>query len=60
VQSPREYPAQLFAEGLGVSVFAAGVLLFIGNITGLFPTIPFAGYITMAIGSAMIRVAMKT
>ena len=34
----------------GVVVFMIGLLLLIGNLTGLFPTYPFAGFITTAIG----------
>ncbi len=38
---------------LGMVVFGAGILLFIGNRTGLFATFPFAGFITMGIGGAL-------
>jgi hypothetical protein len=40
---------------LGVLVFVAGVGLFVGNVSRVFPTFPLAGYITMAIGGAIMR-----
>jgi hypothetical protein len=42
---------------LGVIVFVAGVGLFIGNVSHMFYTFPFAGYITMAIGGVIMRAA---
>jgi hypothetical protein len=42
-------------HAIGGVVFAAGVGLLIGNITGTCRTFPFAGYITMAIGGAIMR-----
>jgi hypothetical protein len=38
---------------VGGAVFALGIGLLIGNITGLFRTFPFAGYLTMAVGGAI-------
>jgi hypothetical protein len=45
--------AGLLAMGLGGVVFVLGVGLFIGNVTGLFRTIPMAGWLTMLIGGAI-------
>jgi hypothetical protein len=39
---------------LGGIVFFIGIFLFIGNITGLFPTFPFAGFIVMGIGGVLM------
>jgi len=44
---------------LGVTVFIAGVVLLLGNLTGLFPTIPFAGFITTALGSFLFAAARR-
>lgn len=40
---------------LGMIIFGLGVGLFIGNVSRIFPTFPLAGYITMAIGGAIMR-----
>src|SRR5580658_4135209 len=42
-------------KGVGGVIFALGVFLFCGNVFRFFPTAPFAGYITMAIGGALFR-----
>ena len=39
---------------LGVVVVGIGVFLLLGNMSGRFPTFPFAGFITMTIGSMII------
>jgi hypothetical protein len=36
---------------VGIVVIGAGVVLAIGNMSGVFPTIPFAGFLTMTVGS---------
>ena len=41
---------------IGGVIFAAGVLLLIGNVTGLFPTFPFAGFIVMLIGGGISKI----
>jgi hypothetical protein len=38
---------------LGTIITIIGVILFIGNITGLLPTFPAAGYLTIIIGGAI-------
>lgn len=40
---------------LGTIVFVIGIGLLIGNITRIFPTFPFAGFIVMFIGGAIWR-----
>lgn len=40
---------------VGGIVVAAGIALFIGNVTHQFYTFPFAGWITIAIGGAIMR-----
>ena len=44
---------------VGLLVFAAGLFLFIGNVTGLCPTLPFAGYLTMTLGGALLGSCLK-
>jgi uncharacterized membrane protein len=41
---------RLLLRFLGILVFVVGIVLFIGNVTGAFPTFPFAGFIVMSIG----------
>jgi hypothetical protein len=40
---------------LGGVIFAAGIGLFIGNVSHVFPTFPLAGWVTMLIGGAIMR-----
>jgi hypothetical protein len=55
-QAEDRHPPTHFARLLvGGLVFAVGLILFTGNITGTFRTIPFAGYIVMAIGAIIAR-----
>jgi hypothetical protein len=44
---------------MGGLVFLAGVGLFLGNITGLLRTAPFAGYVTMTLGLATLGAAAR-
>ena len=37
----------------GIAVFIAGIDIIFGNVSGVFPTFPFAGYITTLIGVAI-------
>jgi len=51
-------------EGLALSVlggliFAVGIGLFIGNVTGIFPTVPFAGFVVMGIGGAILGAGQR-
>ncbi|MBS2015968.1 MAG: hypothetical protein JST00_23975 [Deltaproteobacteria bacterium] len=45
--------------GVGGLIFVAGAGLFIGNVTGMFISFPYAGYITMAIGGAIAAAGWK-
>lgn len=45
----------LGALGLLVTLLGAG--LFVGNVSGLAPTVPFAGYVVMGLGSALLTAA---
>lgn len=40
---------------VGGVVFVLGALIFVGNVTRIFPTIPLAGYLTMLAGGAMYK-----
>ncbi len=42
---------------LGGLVFLVGIGVFLGNITGLFPTLPFAGFLLMTVGGALLGAA---
>jgi hypothetical protein len=44
----------------GAAITVLGVLLLIGNVTGLFPTMPFAGFITMLLGGAIYGAGGKS
>lgn len=39
----------------GSIVLLFGLFLFFGNIFGFFKTFPYAGFITMGVGSALIK-----
>ncbi len=45
---------------LGFLVMTIGAGLWAGNVSGLFPTFPFAGYLVMGAGAAMLRVAFRS
>ncbi|MGZ3417364.1 MAG: hypothetical protein ACXVEF_22650 [Polyangiales bacterium] len=45
--------------GVGGLIFVIGVGLYIGNVTGKFYSFPYAGYITMGIGAAIIAFGKK-
>lgn len=42
---------------IGVIIFVVGVILFIGNVSGWWPTFPCAGFITMTVGGFITRVS---
>jgi hypothetical protein len=46
--------ASIVLIGLGGVVFLVGVALFLGNVTGFFPTVPLAGYGVMTAGVAIM------
>lgn len=41
--------------GIGLITSLLGVFLFFGNVGGFFRTFPFAGFITMSIGGAILN-----
>ena len=43
----------------GALVFAAGALLWCGNVFGFFVTFPFAGYLTLLAGGAIYKAGQK-
>ena len=49
----------LALKGVGGLIFVVGAILWCGNVFHFFPTFPFAGYITMAIGGAIFGYAQK-
>jgi hypothetical protein len=61
--SPAAETARTVVRGLlfavGGLVFLVGVGLFLGNITGLLRTMPFAGYFTMTVGLATLGAAAR-
>lgn len=42
---------------IGVIIMLMGLVLFIDNKTGIWPTVPLAGYIIMLIGGAIARLS---
>ncbi len=44
---------------IGGAIVAVGGLLWCGNVFGFFPTFPYAGYITIAIGGAIVGAGKK-
>ncbi len=44
---------------VGGAVFVLGVCLFVGNITGMFPTFSGLGWLTAAIGGGIYRSGTK-
>ena len=40
-------------------VFVVGLGLMFGNVTGLFPTFPFAGFLTTGLGSLLVTVGQS-
>ncbi|MFT3880028.1 MAG: hypothetical protein QM703_10265 [Gemmatales bacterium] len=48
--SPHRPQQQMAAVVLGTLIVVVGIGLLIGNISGLFPTFPFAGYLTIGLG----------
>jgi hypothetical protein len=45
--------------GVGGIIFVIGVGLFGGNVSGMFVTFPFAGYIGMLIGGAIFGAGQR-
>jgi hypothetical protein len=43
----------------GGLLLVVGIGLLIGNVTGIFPTFPFAGFIVMGIGGAIFRAGSR-
>jgi hypothetical protein len=46
-------------KGAGGLIVALGIFLWCGNMFRFFPTFPFAGYITIAIGAAIFGAGKK-
>ncbi|HKB01102.1 MAG TPA: hypothetical protein VKD90_02735 [Gemmataceae bacterium] len=53
--SPKDNMTGLLLMGLGGFVAVVGAILWIGNMTGFFPTFPFAGIVTILIGGAIYK-----
>jgi Na+/H+ antiporter NhaC len=49
-ESKKEDRSNYIGQLVGIPIVSIGVLLVIGNRTGLFPTIPFAGFIVIILG----------
>jgi hypothetical protein len=53
-QAPQPSSAKrIVCKLLGGAIFVVGVGLFIGNVTGVFPSFPLAGFIVMGVGGAI-------
>jgi hypothetical protein len=46
-------------QALGSVLLIVGIGLLIGNVTGLFPTFPFTGFIVMTIGGALFAMGAR-
>jgi hypothetical protein len=58
---PARHPVgKAIVSGCGGLVFVLGVGLFLGNVTGLFPTFPFAGFLVMTLGGALLGAGAAT
>src|SRR5262249_15141305 len=53
-QPPSPFRAGVLTT-LGTLVLLLGLGLLIGNVTRMFPTIPYAGFVLMTIGGAILR-----
>jgi hypothetical protein len=42
---------------IGAIILIIGIILLIGNVTGWWPTFPYAGFITMGLGSLIIKIS---
>ncbi len=42
---------------IGVVLLIAGIILLVGNISGWWPSFPYAGFITMALGTLVIKIS---
>jgi hypothetical protein len=42
---------------IGILFLIIGIILLIGNVSGWWPTFPYAGFITMSLGILIIRVS---
>ncbi|MEO5685695.1 MAG: hypothetical protein ABIQ88_23810 [Chitinophagaceae bacterium] len=42
---------------LGALILLVGIILLIGNISGLWPSFPLAGFLTMSLGSFILKTA---
>ena len=59
VQAQQADGGGLVRQLLGGLIFVVGIGLCIGNMTGIFPTFPFAGFIVMGIGGAIFRAGQR-
>ena len=41
---------------IGIIITIIGIILLIGNVSGWWPTFPYAGFITMALGVLVIKI----
>jgi hypothetical protein len=58
----EEPPGSLFGAVLvvgGALLCCVGLGLLLGNVTGLFPTFPFAGFIVMTVGGAIVSAGSR-
>ncbi len=43
----------------GLGCWLVGAVLYTGNVTGLLPTIPYAGFVTTAVGGFMVSIGLS-
>jgi uncharacterized membrane protein YkgB len=54
-RAPTVYKKTSASEVIGILVILVGIVLLIGNLTGLFPTFPYAGFIVMFVGGLIAK-----
>jgi hypothetical protein len=60
VKTPAYVVGYIAALMLGIGMIIFGVYLFVGNRTGLNPTFPYAGFITMSFGFVIVAYLLKS
>jgi len=58
-QTDKYWNMRNLVIALGATIFAAGAVLWCGNVFGFFVTFPFAGYLTLLVGGFTFRAGKK-
>jgi hypothetical protein len=55
----RQHPLNTIFKILGALIVLIGVFLWIGNVVRFFPTFPLAGFLTVALGVALLSIRVR-